>query len=92
MSDQANTLPPEWRAAAAETVRSLSIAKQLASRHATEEIPEPLLLPALLLSITVTRAGAEICTRLEQIAGDLAGIQLAIDGAIAEYTEKRGRS
>lgn len=67
MSESANTLPPEWKECAAETVRVLSIARHLATRHATEETPESVLLPALLLSITVTRTRAEICNRIEGI-------------------------
>jgi hypothetical protein len=39
MSEQANTLPPEWKECAAETVRVFSVARHLAARHATEETP-----------------------------------------------------
>lgn len=71
MSEQANTLPPEWKECAAETVRTLSIARHLATRHATEETPESVLLPALLLSVTMTRTGAAICNRIEGVYGAL---------------------
>lgn len=67
MSEPANTLPPEWKECAAETVRALSIARHLATRHATEETPESVLLPALLLSVTMTRTGAAICNRIEGV-------------------------
>lgn len=56
MSDQSTTLPPEWKECATEAVRALSIARHLATRHATEETPESVLLPALLLSVTIARA------------------------------------
>lgn len=75
MSEQANTLPPEWKECAAETVRVLSIARHLATRHATEETPESVLLPALLLSIATTRAGAAICNRIEGVADALEGLR-----------------
>lgn len=56
MNEQSNTLPPEWKESAADTVRALSIARHLAARHATEETPESVLLPALLLSVTIAHA------------------------------------
>ncbi len=68
MSEQSNTLPPEWKECAAETVRALSIARHLATRHATEETPESVLLPALLLSITMTRTSAAICNSIEGVS------------------------
>lgn len=75
MSEQANTLPPEWKECAAETVRALSVARHLATRHATEETPESVLLPALLLSIAMMRTGAEICNRIEGVADALDGLR-----------------
>ena len=74
MSEQANTLPPEWKECAAETVRALSIARHLATRHATEETPESVLLPALLLSVTMTRTSAAICNRVEGVIDSLDGL------------------
>lgn len=71
MSEPANTLPPEWKECAAETVRALSIARHLATRHATEETPESVLLPALLLSVTMTRTGAAICNHIAGVCGAL---------------------
>lgn len=56
MSEQANTIPPEWKESAADTVRAFAIARRLATRHATEETPESVLLPALLLSVTIAHA------------------------------------
>ena len=67
MNEPSNTLPPEWKTAAAETVRSLSIARHLTARHATEETPESVLLPALLLNIAIARASADICNRIEGV-------------------------
>lgn len=67
MNEQANTIPPEWKECAADTVRALAIARHLATRHATEETPESVLLPALLLSVTLTRTSAEICNRIEGV-------------------------
>lgn len=67
MNEQSNSLPPAWKDAAAEAVRSLSIARHLAVRHATEETPESVLLPALLLNIAIARAGADICNRIEGV-------------------------
>lgn len=67
MNEPSNTLPPEWKDAAAETVRSLSIARHLAARHATEETPESVLLPALLSTIATARASADICNRIEGV-------------------------
>jgi hypothetical protein len=67
MSESANTLPPEWKEYAADTVRALSIARHLATRHATEETPESVLLPPLLLTVALTRTGAEICNRIEGV-------------------------
>ncbi len=75
MSEAANTLPPEWKECAAETVRALSIARHLATRHATEETPESVLLPALLLSVTITRTGAAICNRIEGTVDALEGLR-----------------
>ena len=75
MSESANTLPPEWKECAAETVRALSIARHLATRHATEETPESVLLPALLLSIAITRNSAEICNRIEGVYDALEGLR-----------------
>ena len=67
MSESANTLPDEWKECAADTVRALAVARHLATRHATEETPESVLLPALLLSIAITRNSAEICNRIEGV-------------------------
>jgi len=67
MSEPANTLPPEWKECAADTVRALAVARHLAARHATEETPESVLLPALLLSVTMTRTSAAICNRIEGV-------------------------
>ena len=75
MSEQANTLPPEWKECAAETVRALSIARHLAARHATEETQESVLLPAMLLSVTMTRTGAAICNRIEGVYDALEGLR-----------------
>jgi hypothetical protein len=75
MSEQANTLPPEWKECAAETVRTLSIARHLATRHATEETPESVLLPALLLTVAMKRTGAEICNRIEGVVDALEGLR-----------------
>ncbi|NJD33938.1 MAG: hypothetical protein FIA96_03725 [Betaproteobacteria bacterium] len=71
MSESANTLPPEWKECAADTVRALAVARHLAARHATEETPESVLLPALLLSVTLTRTSAAICNRIEGVYGAL---------------------
>lgn len=75
MNEQSNSLPPAWRDAAAEAVRSLSIARHLATRHATEETPEAVLLPALLLNIAIARAGADICNRIEGVYDALDGLR-----------------
>ncbi|MEI7567618.1 MAG: hypothetical protein WCJ10_07250, partial [Opitutaceae bacterium] len=75
MTEQANTLPPEWKECAADTVRALAVARHLAARHATEETPEAVLLPALLLSVTMTRAGAAICNRIEGVYDALEGLR-----------------
>lgn len=75
MSESANTLPPEWKECAAETVRALSIARHLATRHATEETPESVLLPALLLSVAITRTSAAICNRIEGVYDALEGLR-----------------
>jgi hypothetical protein len=75
MSEQANTLPPEWKECAAETVRVFSVARHLAARHATEETPESVLLPALLLTVAITRTGAEICNRIEGVVDTLEGLR-----------------
>jgi hypothetical protein len=75
MSESANSLPPEWKECAAETVRALSIARHLATRHATEETPESVLLPPLLLCIAVTRTGAAICDRIEGVIDSLDGLR-----------------
>ncbi len=75
MSEPANTLPPEWKDCAAETVRAMSIARHLATRHATEETPESVLLPALLLSVTMTRTGAAICNCIEGVIDALEGLR-----------------
>lgn len=56
MSESASNLPPEWKESAADTVRALAVARHLATRHATEETPESVLLPALLLSVTIAHA------------------------------------
>lgn len=71
MSESANTLPPEWKECAADTVRALAVARHLATRHATEETPESVLLPALLLSVTMTRTSAAICDRIEGVTDSL---------------------
>lgn len=88
MSESANTLPPEWKECAAETVRALAVARHLAARHATEETPESVLLPLLLLTIAITRTGAAICKRIEAIENRLERIELSID----ESTRRRGKS
>lgn len=75
MSESANTLPPEWKECAADTVRALAVARHLAAKHATEETPESVLLPALLLSVTMTRTGAAICNRIEGIFDALEGLR-----------------
>ncbi|WP_310451366.1 hypothetical protein [Sulfuritalea sp.] len=75
MSESANTLPPEWKECAADTVRALAVARHLATRHATEETPESVLLPALLLSVTMTRASAAICNRIEGVYDALDGLR-----------------
>jgi len=75
MSETANTLPPEWKECAAETVRALSIARHLATRHATEETPESVLLPPLLLTIAITRTSAEVCNRIEGVVDALDGLR-----------------
>jgi hypothetical protein len=75
VSEQSNTLPPEWRECAADTVRALAVARHLAARHATEETPESVLLPALLLSVTMTRTGAAICNRIEGVYDALDGLR-----------------
>lgn len=75
MSDSANTLPPEWKECAADTVRALAVARHLAAKHATEETPESVLLPALLLSVTMTRTGAAICNRIEGVVDALEGLR-----------------
>lgn len=88
MSEQSNTLPPEWKECAADTVRALAVARHLAARHATEEMPESLLLPALLLSSTITRTSAAICKRIEAVENRLERIELSIDESI----RRQGRS
>ena len=75
MSEQANTLPPEWKECAADTVRALAVARHLAAKHATEETPESVLLPALLLSVTMTRTSAAICNRIEGVIDSLDGLR-----------------
>lgn len=75
MSESANTLPPEWKDCAADTVRALAVARHLATRHATEETPESVLLPALLLSVTMTRTSAAICNRIEGVFDALDGLR-----------------
>lgn len=75
MSESANTLPPEWKECAADTVRALAVARHLATRHATEETPESVLLPALLLSVTMTRTSAAICDRIEGVIDSLDGLR-----------------
>jgi hypothetical protein len=83
MSDQANsTMPPEWKACAAETVRALAVARHLAARHATEEVPEAALLPAMLLSVSILKSAADLGRQIDQAAGKLEMIQLAIDCAV----------
>lgn len=75
MSEQANTLPPEWKECAADTARALAVARHLASRRATGETPESGLVPALLLSVTMTRTGAAICNRIEGVVDALEGLR-----------------
>ena len=75
MSDTANTLPPAWRDAAAEAVRALSLARHLATRHATDETPESVLLPALLLCIAIARGSADVCNRIEGVYDALEGLR-----------------
>ena len=75
MTEQSNTLPPEWKECAADTVRALAVARHLAAKHATEETPESVLLPALLLSVTMTRTGAAICNRIEGVVDALEGLR-----------------
>ena len=82
MSEQANTLPPEWKECAADTVRALAVARHLAVRHATEETPESVLLPALLLSVTITRTSAALCKQIEAIENRLERIELSVDESI----------
>ena len=75
MNERSNTLPPEWKESAANTVRALSIARHMATRHATEETPESVLLPALLLNIAIARVGADICNRIEGVYDALVGLR-----------------
>ena len=75
MSESANTLPPEWKECAADTVRALAVARHLAAKHATEETPESVLLPALLLSVTMTRTSAAICGCIEGVIDSLDGLR-----------------
>ena len=75
MSEQANTLPPEWKECAADTARALALARHLASWRATGETPESGLVPALLLSVTMTRTGAAICNRIEGVVDALEGLR-----------------
>jgi hypothetical protein len=82
MSEQSIPLPPEWKECAADTVRTLAVARHLAARHATEETPESILLPALLLSVTITRTSAAICKRIEAVEIRLERIELLIDEGI----------
>lgn len=74
MSESANPLPDEWKECAADTVRALAVARHLATRHATEETPESVLLPALLLSVTLTRTSAAICGRIEGVTDSLSAL------------------
>jgi hypothetical protein len=82
VSEQSIPLPPEWKECAADTVRTLAVARHLATRHATEETPESILLPALLLSVTITRTYAAICKRIEAVEIQLEGIKLSIDESV----------
>jgi hypothetical protein len=82
MTEQSNTLPPEWRECAADTVRALAVARHLTARHATEEMPESVLLPPLLLTIAITRTGAAICNRIEAVEIQLERIRQSIDESI----------
>lgn len=75
MSESANTLPPEWKECAADTVRALAVARHLATRRATGETPESGLLAALLLSVTMTRTCAAICNRIEGVIDSLDGLR-----------------
>jgi hypothetical protein len=67
MSEPINTLPPEWKDSAAETVRALAVARHLATRHATEEVPEAVLLPPLLVCVSMARCAAQLCNRIEGV-------------------------
>ena len=61
MSDQSSgAIPAEWRQAADETAKALSVARAIERRQYPDNDTPPGLLPALVLSVAVIRAAAII--------------------------------
>ena len=59
MSDQPTTLPPEWKAAAAETVRTLSVARAIEKKQYPDGNAPAGLLPALVVVVAICRFTTE---------------------------------
>lgn len=71
-----STISDDWRGVAIDAARALAIARSIASRHATADIPEAALLPAVLLTVAVTRGCAEISNRIAGVGDHVGGLSL----------------
>lgn len=66
MSEQ-SAIPAEWRTAADETAKALSVARAIERRQYPESNAPAGLVAALVLSASVARATAEISNRIEGV-------------------------
>jgi hypothetical protein len=62
-----SAIPAEWRAAAEETAKALSVARAIERRQYPEGDAPAGLIAALVLSATVARASSQISNRIEGV-------------------------
>lgn len=74
MNDRQTGISPEWRDAAADALRSLQIAQRVAANYATPEAPAPVLVPAIVFAMSLTRVAGDVVAAIDALAAALAEI------------------